>query len=313
MHFHRLLSRIQTIRNDHRYAFIFENANVGGDMMCDLLIDLFRLESGGQPIAIMQMAGLPDEVVDAVVSVLCRLAFDFGLWSQGQFPLLFICEEAHRYAAADRSVGFNPTRRALARMAKEGRKYGIHLGLISQRPAELDPTILSQCGTFFAMRLASEDDQVLLRSASSESASNLMEFLPTLGEQEAIGFGQGLPLPVRFHFNSLPAEYVPRSVASNTYQKSGATSSTKDLVRAAIDRWRQSNVPTAAMGREDISNAPKSRDADSSRSTPIPGHSNEFQFSQLRNRREPALEDSRPSLGRSGSQAANAGTGSLPR
>ena len=80
------------------------------------------------------------------------MAFDFGLWSDGALPLLFVCEEAHRYAPADRNAGFAPTRRALMRIAKEGRKYGVYLGLVTQRPAELDPTIISQCNTLFAMR-----------------------------------------------------------------------------------------------------------------------------------------------------------------
>ena len=110
-------------------------------------------------MTIMQLAGFPAEVVDSVVSVLCRMAFDFGLWSDGVAPLLFVCEEAHRYAPADKKVGFGPTRRALSRIAKEGRKYGVFLGLVTQRPAEIDPTIISQCSTFFVMRLANDRDQ----------------------------------------------------------------------------------------------------------------------------------------------------------
>ncbi|MBI3434652.1 MAG: ATP-binding protein, partial [Proteobacteria bacterium] len=152
MKFNRLITRIETIRNDPRYAFMFENANVGGDTMAEVLSQLFRLPPNGKPMTIMQLAGFPSEVVDAVMSVLCRMAFDFGLWSDGAFPLLFVCEEAHRYASADRGIGFGPTRRSISRIAKEGRKYGVFLGLVSQRPAELDPTILSQCSTLFAMR-----------------------------------------------------------------------------------------------------------------------------------------------------------------
>ena len=98
-------------------------------------------------MTVMQLAGFPAEVVDSVVSVLCRMAFDFGLWSDGVAPLLFVCEEAHRYAPADHKIGFGPTRRALSRIAKEGRKYGVFLGLVTQRPAEIDPTIISQCNT----------------------------------------------------------------------------------------------------------------------------------------------------------------------
>src|SRR3954452_15383184 len=97
--YHKLISRIETVRNDPRYAFMFDNANVGGDTMAEVISHLFRLPANGRPMTIMQLAGFPAEVVDSVVSVLCRMAFDFGLWSDGVSPLLFVCEEAHRYAS----------------------------------------------------------------------------------------------------------------------------------------------------------------------------------------------------------------------
>ena len=103
MHCHRLLARLDALQQRPRYGFMFENANVGGDTMADILTNLFRLEPNGQPITVMQLAGLPAEVIDAVVCVVCRMAFDFGLWSDGAMPLLFVCEEAHRYAPADRA------------------------------------------------------------------------------------------------------------------------------------------------------------------------------------------------------------------
>ena len=83
-----------------------------------------------------------------------------------------VCEEAHRYAPADRSIGFGPTRKAVSRIAKEGRKYGVFLGLITQRPAELDATIISQCSTLFAMRMANDRDQAIVRSAVSDAAGS---------------------------------------------------------------------------------------------------------------------------------------------
>ena len=86
--YHRLIARIQTVRNHPRYAFMFDNANIGGDTMADILTQLFRLTSDGRPMTIMQMAGFPAEVIDSVVSVLCRMAFDFGLWSDGVSPAL---------------------------------------------------------------------------------------------------------------------------------------------------------------------------------------------------------------------------------
>src|SRR5947208_107818 len=175
--YNKLLQRIKTFRNHPRYGFMFENATVGGDTMAEVVSHLFRIPANGKPMTIMQLAGFPSEVVDAVVSVLARMAFDFGLWSDGAIQLLFVCEEAHRYISADRSLGFQPTRWALSRIAKEGRKYGIFLGLVSQRPSELDATILSQCSTLFAMRMATDRDQELVRAAVSDAAANLLPFL----------------------------------------------------------------------------------------------------------------------------------------
>ncbi len=176
MIYQRLITRIETVSNDPRYAFMFERANVGGDTMAESISQLFRLQSDGKTMTIMQLAGFPSEVVEPVVSVLTRLAFDFGLWSDGAVPLLFVCEEAHKYASADRTAGFAPTRRALARIAKEGRKHGVYLGLVTQRPAELDPTIISQCGTLFAMRMSNDRDQALLALGGLRSRRRSVRF-----------------------------------------------------------------------------------------------------------------------------------------
>jgi DNA helicase HerA-like ATPase len=258
MNYHRLLQRIETIKNDPRYAFMFENASVGGDTMAGLLSHLFRLEPDGRPISIMQLSGLPVEVVDAVVCVLCRLAFDFGLWSDGALPLLLVCEEAHRYAAADHRIGFAPTRRALSRIAKEGRKYGVFLGLATQRPAELDPTIISQCSTLFAMRMANDHDQALLRSAVSDAAASLLDFVPSLGTGEVIGFGEGMPVPTRFAFRMLDERYIPRSESARSFLDGEALESA-DFVRAVVERWRGATTNKAGRGDEPATQTPVAR------------------------------------------------------
>ncbi len=251
MHYHRLTTRIEAIRNDGRYGFMFDNANVGGDTMAALLTQLFRLEPDGKPVTVMQLAGLPPEVVDAVVCVLCRLAFDFGLWSDGHVPLLVVCEEAHRYASADRSIGFAPTRRALSRIAKEGRKYGTYLGLVTQRPAELDPTIISQCSTLFAMRMTNERDQALLRSAVTDAAANLLAFVPSLETREVVGFGEGVPLPTRMTFKPLPERLLPRSEAVGQGAPHAADENA-NFVQAVVDRWRGASGQRPAAKAEDV-------------------------------------------------------------
>jgi hypothetical protein len=186
----------------------------------------------------MQLAGFPAEVVDAVVSVICRMAFDFGLWSDGAIPLLFVCEEAHRYASSDRSIGFGPTRKAISRIAKEGRKYGVFLGLVSQRPAELDPTIISQCSTLFAMRMTNDRDQALLRSAVSDAAANLLAFIPSLGTREVIAFGQGVALPTRLKFNELQADLLRKSDAVSTRTDHARRDLGHRFVASVVERWR---------------------------------------------------------------------------
>ncbi len=238
MVYHKLMTRIETVCNDPRYAFMFENANVGGDTMAEILATLFRLPPNGKPMTIMQLAGFPSEVVDALVSVTCRMAFDLGLWSDGSAPLLVVCEEAHRYMAADHSVGFAPTRRSISRIAKEGRKYGVFLGLVTQRPAELDPTILSQCSTLFAMRMTNDRDQELLRSAVADTAANLLAFLPSLGTGEAFAFGEGVALPTRLKFKQLPANMLPRSDTMSGDQDGAPAPFDRGSLAAVIERWR---------------------------------------------------------------------------
>jgi hypothetical protein len=242
MIYHKLISRIQTVRNHPRYAFMFDNANIGGDTMAEILCQLFRLPPQGKPMTIMQLAGFPAEVVDSVVSVLCRMAFDFGLWSDGVAPLLFVCEEAHRYAPADNKIGFGPTRRALSRIAKEGRKYGVFLGLVTQRPAEIDSTIVSQCSTLFVMRLSNDRDQALIRSAASEAARNLLSFIPSLGTREAFAFGPGVSLPTRMSFEELQTAFRPNSEATGDTRSDASANISHDLIAMVIDRWRSASA-----------------------------------------------------------------------
>ncbi len=250
----RLMHRIEGIRNDPRYAFMFENANVGGDIMIEVLNQLFRLDSEAAGITVLKLASLPHEVVDAVVCVVTRLAFEFGIWSDGGIPILLVCEEAHRYASRDHTVGFAPVRNAISRVAKEGRKYGVFLGLVTQRPAEIDPTIISQCSTLFFMRMANGEDQSILRSAMSDSGNSLLYFIPALGQREVIGIGEAMPLPARFSFRELPSEMRLGSDAGRRLAKSEGGETRAALVARAIERWRHATTNTS---RESPDSAPQ--------------------------------------------------------
>jgi DNA helicase HerA-like ATPase len=232
----RLKARIRSVMQDTRYQFMFSNRTIE-DTMSELLRALFRIPTGGKPITIVEMAGFPAEVVDSVVSVLCRLAFDMGMWANGKLPLLVVCEEAHRYVPADKRMGFGPTRRAISRIAKEGRKYGVYLGCVTQRPAELDPTILSQCSTVFAMRMANEADHAIIRSAVSDAASSVLESLPSMGNREALAFGEAVSMPMRVRFTSLPAHLLPNSKAEDLEGRAPADLG-GDFVEDLVRRWR---------------------------------------------------------------------------
>jgi hypothetical protein len=151
--------------------------------------------------------------------------------------------------AADHSVGFAPTRRAISRIAKEGRKYGVFLGLVTQRPAELDSTILSQCSTLFAMRMTNDRDQGLLRSAVADTAANFLAFLPSLGTGEAFAFGEGVALPTRMKFRQLPAQLLPKSETVMLGGSAGATDN--HSLASVIERWRGRAVkPRLAAERQ---------------------------------------------------------------
>ncbi|HEV2555962.1 MAG TPA: DUF87 domain-containing protein [Bosea sp. (in: a-proteobacteria)] len=200
--------RLETLHNDPRYQFMFARANMM-ETMAPVVAQIFRVPHHGRPITVFQLGGLPSEVVDAVASVLARLSFDLAWASQGTYEILLLCEEAHRYVPADPSLGFLPTRQAIARIAKEGRKYGAYLGVVTQRPGELDPTILSQCSTVFAMRLANELDQQIIRSAISDASASTLKFLSSVGNREAIAFGEGVATTMRMRFAELAPHELP--------------------------------------------------------------------------------------------------------
>ncbi len=209
-HLRSLKVKIASAINDPRYHFMF-SSNTITDTIQDTIARVFRIPGDSRPIATFQLAGIPSEVVNSVASVLCRMAFEIGLWSNGGIHMLVVCEEAHRYVPADPTLGFLPTRQAIARIAKEGRKYGVSLGIITQRPGELDPTILSQCSTVFAMRLANDRDQEIIRSAIPNSSTSTTSFISSIGNGEAIAFGEAVAVPMRMRFSRIAEERLPRA------------------------------------------------------------------------------------------------------
>ena len=242
----KLRNRLHTISQDARYAFMFGSLSVQ-DTMIETLSALFRIPVNGQPISIIELGGLPAEVSQVVVSVISRLAFEFGLWSHGASPIALVCEDAHRFAPADRSEGFAPTRRALARLAKEGRKTGVSLWVVSQRPTELDPAILSQCNTIFAMRLANQADQEKLRAVVPDASTSLLSSLPSLGTGEAIAIGEGVPLPTRIRFDAVRREDIPRSLTASFTDGWAIDVEDANYISQIVEQWRAQRLLPPAI------------------------------------------------------------------
>ncbi len=200
--------RLETLHTDPRYGFLFAHAN-SMETIAPVISQIFRVPHRGRPVTVFQLAGLPSEVVNAVASSLARLAFDLAMASRGSYEVLLLCEEAHRYVPQDQALGFAPTRQAISRIAKEGRKYGAYLGIVTQRPGELDPTILSQCSTVFAMRLGNERDQEIIRAAIADASASTIAFLSSIGNREAIAFGEAVATTMRMRFLEQRPEELP--------------------------------------------------------------------------------------------------------
>jgi hypothetical protein len=232
-------TRIMALQNDMRFGFMFGISLSLRDEMSDILSQLFRIPVNGKPITILDLSGVPSEVLNVVVSVLCRLTFDFSVWSETQMPITIVCEEAHRYAPRDKEAGFEPVKRALSRIAKEGRKYGVSLCVVSQRPSDLDPSLLSECNTLFALRMTNQEDQDIVRGALPEASHGLMKFLPALRNGEAIVVGEGVSMPMRICFTPLPDNCRPRSSTASFTNAWSRDVDDRSEVEHTVDRWRR--------------------------------------------------------------------------
>jgi uncharacterized protein len=230
--------RILALQNDARYGFVFGSRLTLRDELSEILGQLFRIPVNGQPVTVLDLSGIPSEVVNVVVSVLCRLTFDFALWNETPVPLTIVCEEAHRYAPRDKQLGFEAAKRALFRIAKEGRKYGVSLCVVTQRPSDLAPGLLSECNTIFAFRMTGQEDQNIVRGALPEASHGLMNFLPALRNGEAIAVGEGVSMPMRICFTPPPEGRRPKS-ATACFATAWSDEVDNSVVERTIERWRR--------------------------------------------------------------------------
>jgi hypothetical protein len=235
----RIRNKLDQVMRDPRQQFMFDR-RYSNDTMGEFMARMLRLPVAGKPISVIDLSGVPTSIVSAVVSVLSRIVFDFAVWSRGERrrPVVLICEEAHRYIPSRSISRTSSVRDVLERIAKEGRKYGVSLGLVTQRPSDLAEGALSQCGTIVSLRLNNERDQDFVKAALPEGGRSLLDAIPALRNRECIISGEGVAAPIRVRLDDLAAEKRPMSddpIFSELWVKTGDDA---EMLERVITRWR---------------------------------------------------------------------------
>jgi DNA helicase HerA-like ATPase len=235
---------------DPRYKFLFRPGpwlpSLDGQTEKDLDELLVSWLGSGQPISILDLSGVPHEIATTVVGSLIRLIFDALFWSRNlpeggrMRPLLLVLEEAHRYLGHEAN---NYASYAVARVVKEGRKYGLGAMIVSQRPSEIDATILSQCGSIFAMRLSNASDRSHVTSTVTDNLEGLLNTLPILRTGEAIVVGEAVRIPVRTLIDVPSKERMPDSadpiVVDQTNTVGWTAPNNPQNYKKAVEAWRK--------------------------------------------------------------------------
>jgi len=205
--FDRFVPRLETKLNDDRLSFLLkprkaDTTEYKTDDLSEILKQFLGYEDSEKTnITIIDLSGIPFEVLSLVVSLISRLVFDFCFHyksikkDSNEIPYLLVLEEAHNYIPQSQGAKYHSVKKSIERIAKEGRKYGLSLMIVSQRPSEISETIFSQCNNFVAMRLTNPTDQQYVKRLMPDSVSAITDTLPILEKQEALIIGDSIPIP----------------------------------------------------------------------------------------------------------------------
>ena len=235
----KVLRKLTSLLKDARLKFMMQPWDGEGDPLADVVAQFM---GNGDSIRIVDLSGVPNEVAGAASSLIARTLFSVKLWQSADerksSPVLLVCEEAHRYVPDRGEAQYEAAQEAIRRLAKEGRKYGIGLMLVSQRPSEVEATVLSQCNSWLVMRITNDADRDHVRSILPDSLSGLTKVLSGLRRREAIFVGQAAMLPSRILIRHLDEDKLPRSHDIDFDQgwQCGPVSS-DDLLKIGT-RWR---------------------------------------------------------------------------
>ncbi|TRW48706.1 ATP-binding protein [Aliidiomarina halalkaliphila] len=210
--FSRVIRKIDSLLKDGRLKFMMESWDGDKDPLPTVVNQFLTQQT---TVQIVDLSGVPNEVAGVASAAIARIVFQLKVWQteaeRQNSPVLLVCEEAHRYVPNRGEAQYEAAQSAIRRIAKEGRKYGVGLLLVSQRPSEVEATVLSQCNSWIVLRITNDADREHVRSVLPDSMSGLTKMLSGLRRQEAIFVGQAATLPTRVMIRSLSEEQLPRS------------------------------------------------------------------------------------------------------
>ena len=242
------LDSIRLKLKDSTYDFLFSpekySPDLKGKVENDLSNLLFEWVGSEKPITILDLSGIPNDVMSSISGTLLKIIYDALFWGQDlpnggkEQPLLIVLEEAHNYLkAGEKSI----SSRTVQTIAKEGRKYGVGLALVTQRPSELDETVLSQCGTIIALRMNNAKDRSFIRAAIQDELQTMVDLLPSLRTGEGIISGEGVRIPSRVQFYKLSD--APKGSDPNVSEKWSKEKTIElDTYKQLLDNWRNQRI-----------------------------------------------------------------------
>ncbi|MDM5066641.1 ATP-binding protein [Aeromonas salmonicida] len=237
--FSKVIRKIDSLLKDGRLIFMMDSWNGDQDPLPTIINQFLTQKT---MIQIVDLSGVPNEVAGVASAAIARIVFQLKVWQseseRQNSPILLVCEEAHRYVPNRGEAQYEAAQSAIRRIAKEGRKYGVGLLLVSQRPSEVEATVLSQCNSWIVLRITNDADREHVRSILPDSMSGLTKMLSGLRRQEAIFVGQAATLPSRIMIRNLPSEQLPRSNDVNFDKGWQEHAMTLDQIDTVIMKWR---------------------------------------------------------------------------
>ncbi len=211
-----ILNKFRVLTTDPRVRFLMEEHGPDAPTLSEILSQFLNVDGADDAcLKIIDISGLPNEVAGPLTGAIARLLFQYKLHQtrdeRERDPVLFVCEEAHRYVPNRGDAQYEVAQTAIRRLAREGRKYGLGLMLISQRPSDIEDTVISQCNSWIVLRLANSSDQEHVSRILPDSLAGMTKMLSSLPRQEALFVGEAAAIPARIRLRTLTREQLPNS------------------------------------------------------------------------------------------------------